>query len=465
MRAPVVYASTSPAVHSGAIEAMRLRGAPPRCHCFMAAAPFIPDVVEQHCENAATLWLIRDNAVGSSTYRLADLVKLDERIEANVDGLRIAEMSGWSASLDELDQGGAGDFFAAGVLAVESDDPGRLDGVIGRAYARAATTAGEPCHPADDPWRGLVSALAWVERVHAASAIERLLDTPRPRTRWLGVAACGARRSVLQPGLEAALADREPLVRARAARTMGELGRADLRAGLNALLADPDEDCRFWAAWSAARLGTTEGLRALAEFARSAGPMSDRALDLLLRCLSTERANAFLRPLARDPVRCRTVVRATGVIGDARYIPWLIGQTSDPAVARLAGEAFATITGADLTGLDHAPPSDVESGPNDDRDDEDVALDEDEGLAWPDPEKLGRWWEAHNGQFSAGTSYFLGTPKPSTDWRAALSGAHQGQRRAAALEFALRQPTRAMFEARARGSQQLRLLRPAGATK
>ena len=76
-------------------------------------------------------------------------------------------------------------------------------------YARAADTASEPYHPAYDPWRGVVSALAWADPSHAVGAIDQLLDTPRPRTRWVGVAACGARRIVQQPGLEAALSDRE----------------------------------------------------------------------------------------------------------------------------------------------------------------------------------------------------------------------------------------------------------------
>jgi uncharacterized protein (TIGR02270 family) len=424
----------------------------------MAASNVIPGIVDQHHEDAASLWLIRANAVGPSAFRLADLVRFDERVEAHIDGLRLAQMSGWSASPDELDKGGAGEFFVAGILAVESDDPGRLDQVIEQAYARAARTANETYHPAYDPWRGLVSALAWVGRAHAAGAIERLLDTPRPRTRWLGVAACGARRMVRQPGLEASLADGEPLVRARAARAIGELGRTDLRAGLNALLADPTENCRFWAAWSAARLGMTEGLRALAEFARPPGHQCDRALDLLLRCLSNERANAFLRPLARDPACRRTVIRATGVIGDAVYVPWLIGQTNDPTVARAAGDALATITGADLADLSRGPPPDFQPGPNDKPDDENVAIDEDEGLAWPDPEKLGQWWRENKARFHTGTPYFLGIPKQSIDWLSTLSEAVQPQRRAAALELALRRAGNALFEVRARGRLQRRLL-------
>ena len=426
----------------------------------MARALYIPEIVDQHREIAASLWLIRDNAVGASSFRLAELARFDERLEANLDGLRIAESSGWSAASDELDQAGAGDFFVAGVLAVESDDPGRLDQVIECAYAQSAKAADAPYHPAYDPWRGIVSALAWVGRAHARSAIGRLLDTPRPRTRWLGVAASGARRSVRQPALEAALADREPLVRARAARTTGEFGRADLRAQVNALLTDRDEDCRFWAIWSAARLGMTEGLRALPEFACSPGPRCDRALDLLLRSLPTEDANAFLRPLARYPEHRRTVIRAVGVIGDALYVPWLVEQARDSTVARLVGCSIETIAGIDLAahGLDQPAPSEPLLGPNDDPNDENVMLNTDDDLVLPDQQKVAQWWLDNKKQFSAGTAYFLGTPKQSVNWIDVLRHATQRQRRAAALELSLRMPEQAIFEVRAPASLQQDLL-------
>jgi uncharacterized protein (TIGR02270 family) len=425
---------------------------------------FIPEIIDQHSDNAASLWLIRDNAVkATSSFRLTDIAKLDERVEANLDGLRTAERRGWVFSLDELDRGGAGEFFVAGILSVESDDLRRLDQVIDRAYARPTTTTDEPYYPADDPWRGILSAIAWVDRTPAANAIRRLLDTPRPSTRWLAVAASGARRIVGQPGLETTLADPAPLVRARAARVIGELGRTDLRAKLNAVLADPDEDCRFWAAWSAARLGTTEGRTALAAFASSSGPKSDLALDLLLRCMSAEEAKAFLRPLARDLARRRTVIRAAGIIGDALYIPWLVDQTRDPLVAQAAGDALATITGVDLAVFGNAPSPDW--GPNDNPGDENVSVDEDEGLPFPDTERLGQWWEANKGCFSHGTAYFLGTPKSSVNWIDLLAETTQRRRWAAALELALLQPNQTMLEVRARGGLQQQLLERARAAR
>ena len=281
--------------------------------------------------------------------------------------------------------------------------------------------------------------------------------TPRvpARAGWLLPPAALA-ASVRLPGLETALADPAPLVRARAARAIGELGRTDLRAELNAALADPDEDCRFWAAWSAARLGTIEGRNALADFARSLGPKSDLALNLLLRCISTQEAKSFLRPLARDPGRRRTVIWAAGIIGDALYIPWLVDQTRDPLVARIAGDALATITGVDMAVFGSAPSSD--GGPNDDPDDENVSIDEDEALALPDAERLGQWWEANKGHFSRGTAYFLGIPKSSVNWIDALVKTIQRRRWAAALELALSQPTQTMLEVRARGGLQEQLL-------
>jgi uncharacterized protein (TIGR02270 family) len=267
---------------------------------------------------------------------------------------------------------------------------------------------------------------------------------------------------IRHPGLGQALADLAPLVRARAARTAGELGRTDLRPALNALLTDDDEECRFWAAWSAGRLGTTQGMRDLAIFARSAGRWADDALALLLRRLTVERAHAFVSPLNRDPARRSAVIQATGWIGDALYVPWLIGQTNEPAVARVAGDAFATITGADIADLRSAQTADQPAQPNDNPLDENVALDVDAGIERPDPEKLAQWWEVNRGRFTPGTAYFLGIPKESTDWITAISRSSQGHRRAASLELALRNPDEAMFEVRARGDLQRQLLQKAG---
>ncbi len=138
------------------------------------------------------------------------------------------------------------------------------------------------------------------------------------------------------------LTDHSP--RARAYRTTGQLGRHDLMARLRPGLTDPDPECRFWSAWAAARMGATEPLDILADIAWNNLHRADRALDLLLRRFNVPQANAWLREFAKLPDRKRSLIRATGVIGDPLYIPWLIEHMAEPATARLAGESFSMIT-------------------------------------------------------------------------------------------------------------------------
>ena len=55
----------------------------------------ITEIVSQHAEEAAFLWLLRSNAIHAPHYSLKDLAKLDDRVEAHLDGLRIAGELGW----------------------------------------------------------------------------------------------------------------------------------------------------------------------------------------------------------------------------------------------------------------------------------------------------------------------------------------------------------------------------------
>ena len=59
----------------------------------------IKAIIEQHAEEAAFLWTTRDRAVHSPNYSLKDLSGLEERVEAHLDGLRVAEeLAGTSAN-------------------------------------------------------------------------------------------------------------------------------------------------------------------------------------------------------------------------------------------------------------------------------------------------------------------------------------------------------------------------------
>ena len=50
----------------------------------------IAEIVSQHVEESAFLWLLRSNAIHQPHYGLKALAKLDNRVEAHLDGLRVA---------------------------------------------------------------------------------------------------------------------------------------------------------------------------------------------------------------------------------------------------------------------------------------------------------------------------------------------------------------------------------------
>jgi uncharacterized protein (TIGR02270 family) len=307
----------------------------------------------------------------------------------------------------------------------------------------------------------LIAALCMAAQPAATVVIDRLrADAADPVAQVLHLAASGGRRRSPRGALDDALAHPEAAVRARAYRSVGQLGLIDHRRLLLAGLQEEDAESRFWAAWAAARMGADQPVNVLADIAWNNAAHADDALDMLLRRLDVAQANAWLREFARLPDRQRSLLRAAGIIGDPRYVPWLIERMAEPAAARLAGEAFSMITGVDLAYRDLVlrPPPEAPDGPNDDPADENVAPDEDGYLPWPDPARVGQWWSDNRGRFAAGAGYFLGAPKDAADWLGALSDGYQRQRHAAALELAIRQPDRAMFETRARARLQRQFL-------
>ncbi|HZX47842.1 MAG TPA: hypothetical protein VFF47_01335 [Nitrospirota bacterium] len=62
----------------------------------------IPDIITQHAEEVAFLWLLRERAVYAPHYSLKDLAKLDDRVEAHLDGLSIVGDAGWEICKGEL---------------------------------------------------------------------------------------------------------------------------------------------------------------------------------------------------------------------------------------------------------------------------------------------------------------------------------------------------------------------------
>lgn len=405
-------------------------------------------IVEQHAEEAAFLWLLREAAVNAPRYFLKDLAKLDDRVEAHIDGLRIAGDVGRELCEQALQSEQPGEVFAASVLAFQGRDDERIDKVV---------TTGSV---SDETFRGLVSALGWIPDADIQDLVTQLLTENSPIYRRLGISACAIHRK--DPGypLVAALNDTDPKLKGRALRTVGELGRRDLVYALRDHVKADDEAVRFWAAWSGVRLGDRAGARVLAGFASRGGPFRERALQLALRVMDGAGAQRFLQNMSKDTSLHRYVLTGAGIVGDPLYIPSLIKKMTVPELARVAGEAFSMITGMDLAyeDLEGQWPEGVEAGPTENPEDDDVAMDLDEDLPWPDPMLVQAWWDKNKHRFKMGTRYLCGQPISVGQCQEVLRTAYQRQRIAAALELALMQPEEPLFNTSAPGYRQQRLL-------
>jgi len=405
----------------------------------------IPHIIEQHAEEAAFLWLLRNRAIYAPHYNLKDLAKLDGRVEAHIDGLRITGDYGWQVSLANMAAKECGETFAASILAFESNSVDRLN-----ALYQAVEAAPETLN-------GLISALGWVEPQHLRGKVSGLLASDMPMWRQAGIAACAIHR--VDPGkfLQQSLNDETIALRARALRAAGELGLIDLKPVLLEQLDHNDAAISFWSAWSAARLGDRDkSIASLTKRILEGADFCFEAMFILLRILDRHDIKELLKVLAVNEKRVRDAVIGAGISGDSSYVPWLIRQMEMPKLARIAGEAFSMITGVDIAhqDLERKKPDDFHTGPTEDPNDENVAMDPDEDLPFPDPLLTDRWWKQQQPNFTANVRYLLGQPVQPVHCQQLLKSAKQRQRRAAALELALMQPDRPLFETRAVGKRQ-----------
>ncbi len=402
----------------------------------------IARIVSQHAEETAFLWSQRAGAASRAHFTLRSLAALDERLEAHLDGLRVAGEDGWTICKEVVPPEDAGAIFALGSLAFESGKEDRIAEVF------AASTS-DPSFS-----RGLDSALAW--HPSPAATIGKLLASAEPARRRAAIAASALLRQDPGKALVEAAADADPRLSARALRAFGELGKAD--PGLFQKNVDAkDPEVRFWACWSAALVsGEPNAVSRLKEVAAKAGPRRAEAAELFVRRLSPAEASAWREKVAADPKSLRLALSLAGAIGDPAAVPWLLELMKQPPSARGAGEAFTFITGLDLEDekLEAKKPEGFESGPTDEPGDEDVAMDPDDDLPWPDPAKAAGRWNALKGSLAAGKRYLLGR-EITAEWaREVLKSGKQRQRAAAALEIALRSPGQPLVNVAAPGFRQ-----------
>jgi uncharacterized protein (TIGR02270 family) len=408
----------------------------------------IPAIISQHVAEAAFLRSLRGSLLAGARVKLRDIMRLDERIAAHLDGVAVSFECGAQLAEEALASPDIGEIFVAAIGALARKDQREIDRLCALVEA------------APDTLCGLTSAFGWAEPPALRGIVSMLLADPAPFRQRVAITACAQHRVDPGAALGAAILSGDAPLRARALRCAGELGRRDLLQVCVEHLQDPDPACAFWAAWSATLLGHRgSALAHLRTIAGVPSEMQRRALQLTCMTSNLPDAHVLLKDLVRNPANARAVIHGIGATGDPFFVPRLMTQMKSEELARLAGEAFSMITGADVTELRlqrEAPEGPVT--PNDDPDNEIVTTDPDEDLPWPDPELVQRWWAANSARFTSGMRFFVGAVVSREHCIAVLKTGYQRQRALAALHLSLIEPGTPLVNTSAPAWRQQRLL-------
>lgn len=413
------------------------------------ARPIIPAVVSQHVEDAAALRALRSVLVRAPHVKLLHLGRTDERLLAHLDGISVAGVAGAAMAQQALEVPGVGQLFVATVGAIERRDQAQIARLLALMDA------------VPDTARAMASAFGWVSADALEGLTAPLLASPTATHRWLGIAACIAHG--VNPGstLTSAVKAEDLRLRHQAVNAAARLGRTDLLGDCAARLKVASGQTRLSCAQALLWLGDSSAAHpVLQELALQPGELALPALRCLLLSSPLGSARDFVRKLAGTGAPHRTLICAAAWAGDVQVVPWIIRYMADDKYARLAGEAFSFLTGADLALLDleRKPPEKVDGGPTDDPNDDNVSLDEDESLPWPDAARVQGWWEANAARFPTGVRCFAGAVPDLAHCVRVLSEHPQRRRWAAAALMRQMRPDSVLFNCAAPTRRQQRLL-------
>jgi uncharacterized protein (TIGR02270 family) len=415
----------------------------------------IPAVVHQHLEEAAHLRFVRTRLVRGHQIGLEALLRADERLAAHLDGLLVsadealAQLQTIQAAQPKPDPAV---LFVAAVLALELRNGRLMEGLIDQAVADETAL------------RAIASAMGWVSAPTLRGLSGALLSSSDSPRRRLGLMACRLHR--VDPGKWLPLAAQadDAALRREALTLAGTLAQADGAQLCLDHLDDADPNCRRAAAIASVLQGDRErGLQALLKELMKSDAPRDALHDVAqvaLSCCEVGMAKDATRQLAAQQADPRLLIWSAAWVGDARAVPWLIAQMTNPQLARLAGAAFSILTGADLQTLGLEGDAVIAStdGPPIEPEDDQLEVDPDDDLPWPNIEALQGWWAMKSPGVPTRTRLLSGSEPSVEGCKSLLRSGKQPGRCLAALHLQRLLPAVVAFNCAAPGRRQLRLL-------
>ena len=385
------------------------------------------DLLRIHCEDAAFLFTLREKALEAPNYRLIDVYDLEERIRGHLSAVILADEVGAAMAADVLAENtGAGELFVAAYVVAHRTGPKGLVALIDAWDA-------ELVHA-----RSFVVALAWCPPDFLSAFMSPWVSSTDLRLATLALGVCAEHRVDPRQHLDLALKLEAPSIRRAGFLCAGCCGREDLK-GL-ALDAATDE---FEAAFAATLLGDRDAApKALLASIETGpiGPYARRAAELAPLGLEMEVAQQGIHALLSTAETARWGVVAIGALGLPETLPWLVTQMQVDVLARVATDAFGTITGADMKD----PELELVEFPDDPENlitEADVTEEfYDSNLPWPNIEAVSSWLNENEGRFAKGERHVYGVTAWSYNDAQLPELKYQARFRGLAYELAMRQP-------------------------
>ncbi|MBZ9936332.1 hypothetical protein LB518_08505 [Mesorhizobium sp. BR1-1-16] len=302
----------------------------------------IPAIVDHHAGDAAFLWLRRRHEIDGPLLGETDIGRIDQRLDANIEGLVASGKAGWEAALALFaDYPEPGEAFLLGILALLS---GEKD-AVGEAVDACAGLGAFGIN-------ALSGAIARVHRETLRPFVTDWLDSAESAIRCLGL--CALRHNRVDPGarLDVLIQAADPQIRCQALRLAGVLKRHDLaRPIAESLAGETDREC-LEAALALCLLD--EAPHAHPALDRLVlGRSGQRAAAIELRLLTTpvKAGKTWLQKWLEQPAMREAATAAVGLFGDRSIMPWLIGRMREPDVAHAAGLALRDLFEVDFNDL------------------------------------------------------------------------------------------------------------------
>ncbi len=376
------------------------------------------DVVEEHLDEAEFLWSSWERGLTAANLTLADLaVGAEARMRAHIDGLVVAAPAVVERLLAPALHDYQRDRAAAAAwawLAIAGD--------------RAVPALCEHLGRADPPeCQGIARALGLYEG-EVVGQVESLLRAESAAAQAAALAVFAAQRrspgSVLAELVEQWFhgpADSDVVQRRVACVELGV--PAALLAGLAGEFGEAGFDL---ALWTGLRRGFTAAREAVWR-----SPERRSAALVLGACGGERGLRTLLAGLGSAPA---AVLWGLGFSGRRAAADACVEWLAHAELGPLAAESLAAITGLDLEGERMTIRRDSEE-PDDD---EIPATSVDDGLPYPDSERVRAWWSANRSRFEAEGRYFFGVRAESGGVGSALERAAMRRQPGLAFELAMR---------------------------